>query len=79
MKTLNFEKGQECRIKLYPQEDIVSGRYIREDNTHYIFECSDDSIVRVNKHFATLDGNVITHDSTSSFAIFKLKPRGVRL
>lgn len=68
------------KIELYPKKDIVIGRYLGDDSDYHLFECpSDGSVVIVNKHWACLEKNIITHDSRSSFSILKSKPRRVRI
>ena len=79
MEELNFEVGREYKIRLYPRENVVAGRYIEDNDIHHLFECSDESVIRVNKHFALLEKGVLTHSSISSFAILKSRTEGDKL
>jgi hypothetical protein len=77
---LKLEIGKEYKVQLYPQEGIVTGKYIGDTQTHYLFGClSDGSVVSVDKHWACLERKIITHDSMSSFAVTKSKLREVRI
>jgi len=79
-KGLKLETGREYKIRLYPQKEIVTGKYIGDDSNYHLFGClSDGSVVSVNKHWACLERKIITHASISSFAVTKSKLKRVEI
>lgn len=65
----NLSRNEEYKVRLYPNDTIVTGKYLGASDGTHIFSAEltgEDAFLFVSDHWIEIKNNVISHKSISS-------------